>query len=109
MNEYIMMFKFPNIYVKAFLISLVYVALGTYPVCSVYPDAPFFGSWSLIALFLTFPMTVISFGNRFGDAHTLYPVYIIQFVMFLIMFGSVGAFYKSRGKKKDERQKTPQQ
>ncbi len=93
------MFKLSNKYAKAFLISFVYVGLGTLAVCSVYPDDMFYGSWSLVALLLTFPVTVISFGYRFAEAHTLYPVYIIQVVMFLIMSSCVSAFYKKRGKR----------
>jgi hypothetical protein len=79
------------------------VGFGTLAVCSVYPGDTFYGSWTLIALILTLPVTIVSFGYRFAEAHILYPVYIIQFVMFLIMFSSISIFYKSRDKKKNER------
>lgn len=94
------MFKSLNIYAKALIISLAYVGLGTLAVCSVYPDDPFSGQWSVFVLVLTLPVTVISFGYRFTKANILYPVFIIQFIMFLIMFGSLIIYYRSRIKKK---------
>jgi len=96
------MFKPLNIYVKTFLITFIYVGVGTFAVCSVYPNDTFYGMWTLIVLILTLPVTVISFGYRFSEAHILYPVFIIQFVMFLIMFSSLSIYYKSKNNKKNE-------
>ncbi|NMH26061.1 hypothetical protein [Flavobacterium solisilvae] len=76
------------------LISLIYVSIGTLAVCSVYPQDYFYGEWSLFGLLFTFPVTVISFGFRYGDAESLLPIFIIQFLMFVITFLLLRIFIK---------------
>lgn len=78
------------------LLSLIYVGLGTLAVCSTYPADPLYGSWSLYVLILTLPVTIISFGYRFSESQHLFPVFIIQFIMFLLMFGSLVKYYRSK-------------
>lgn len=88
--------KFENLVKnKAFLISLFYVGIATFSVCSVYPKDLFYGEWSQYGLILTFPVSVISFGYRYMDADLLYPVFIIQFIMFFLMFLILSSFIKS--------------
>ena len=70
----------------ALLISIIYVGLGTLSVCSIYPFDPLYGDWSFTCLILTFPVSIISFGFRYGEANLLYPVIIIQFVVFILFF-----------------------
>lgn len=80
----------------AFKISSFYVALGTLSVCSVYPKDLFYGDWSLYGLLLTFPVSIFSFGFRYAVADLLYPVFIIQFVMFFITFFVLSLFIKEK-------------
>ncbi len=82
----------------AFWIAFSYVGLGTLAVCSVYPADIFYGSWSLWGLLITFPVTIISFGYRYAEADTIYPVFIIQFVMFLLTFLILSSFFRNKKK-----------
>lgn len=68
------------------IISAIYVGIGTLAVCSIYPKDLFYGDWSLIVLLITFPVTIISFGYRYAEADYLLPVFIIQFVMFILTY-----------------------
>ena len=78
----------------AFYIALLYVGFGTLSVCSVYPDDLFYGEWSLFGLLITFPVSIISFGYRYAEADILYPVFIIQTIMFFLTFFILGNFIK---------------
>ncbi|WP_395063532.1 hypothetical protein [Flavobacterium sp.] len=82
----------------AFKISFIYVAIATLSVCSIYPDDFFYGEWSLIGLVVTFPVSIISFGYRFAESNLLYPVFIIQLVMFFITFLFLSFFIKDKVK-----------
>jgi hypothetical protein len=84
----------------AFKISLFYVSLGTLSVCSVYPKDLFYGDWSLYGLLLTFPVSIFSFGYRYAESNLLYPVFIIQFIMFFITFFLLSFFIRSKKKEK---------
>jgi hypothetical protein len=75
-----------NRHQRAFTISLGYVGLGTLAVCSIYPSDLFHGEWTLWVLFVTFPVTIISFGFRYAEAEMIYVVFIIQFVMIVLTF-----------------------
>ena len=81
---------------RALKIALIYVGFATLTVCSVYPSDPFYGDWSLLGLIVTLPVSVISFGYRYADANTFYPVFIIQFVMFILTFLIVSTFVKDK-------------
>ncbi|GEM_PF-1580875 len=68
------------------IFSTIYVGIGTLAVCSVYPKDLFYGDWSLFILIFTMPVTIFSFGYRYAESDYLLPVFIIQFVMFIITF-----------------------
>lgn len=70
----------------AFTIALAYVGLGTLSVCSVYPADLFYGEWAIWGLIIAFPISIISFGYRFTESQLLYPVFVIQAIMFLLTF-----------------------
>lgn len=89
-----------------FWIAFGYVGLGTLSVCSVYPDDLFYGDWALFGLLITFPVSIISFGFRYGESQMLYPVFIIQFVMFILTFFIVGSIKKSHKKYSTQQQNT---
>lgn len=80
----------------AFKIALLYVAFGTLTVCSVYPKDLFYGDWSLLGLIITFPVSIISFGYRYAESDLLYPVFIIQFIMFWLIFYILGMIIKDK-------------
>ena len=80
----------------AFWIALCYVGFGTLAVCSVYPADIFYGSWSLWGLLISFPVTIISLGYRYAEADTIYPVLLIQFVMFLLTFMILSRFIRTK-------------
>ncbi|HTJ50118.1 MAG TPA: hypothetical protein VL443_11725 [Cyclobacteriaceae bacterium] len=83
-------------YTLAFTIALVYVGFGTIAVCSVYPSDPFYDSWSEWWLLITFPVIVVSFGYRYAEAHILWPVFIIQFIMFVSVFLALSSLLKKK-------------
>jgi hypothetical protein len=85
----------------AFLIAACYVGFGTLAVCSVYPADIFYGSWSLWGLLITFPVTIISFAYRYAEADTVYPIFIIQFVMFLLTLFILSSFIGRKKKVTD--------
>jgi hypothetical protein len=72
-----------NKYLKALVITLIYVGLGTLSVCSVYPDDTFSGMWALFGLIITLPVSIISFSYRFADAKDIQPIFIIQAIMLI--------------------------
>ena len=80
----------------AFYIALLYVGFGTISVFSVYPADRFYGNWSSYGLFITFPVSAISFGYRYAESEIIYPVFIIQFVMFILTFLILSAFIKPK-------------
>ena len=77
--------RFPLI-LKSFWISLLYVGLGTISVLSVYPSSPLYGGWVLIALFITFPVTCISFGIMYSDNNAQATVLVVQAVVFCVFW-----------------------
>jgi hypothetical protein len=93
MNTFIKLIKDRKL---AFKISLFYVSFGTLSVCSVYPKDLFYGDWSLYGLLLTFPVSVFSFGFRYTESNLLYPVFIIQLIMFFITFFLLSFFIKDK-------------
>ncbi len=80
---------FKSFYIS-FILSLFYVGFATIAILSFYPKDIFgdflSGDWLVISLLLTFPANFISFGYRYGDAVNLYPVFIIQFIVFLLFW-----------------------
>ncbi|MCF6139901.1 hypothetical protein L1S34_01230 [Flavobacterium sp. K77] len=81
---------------KAFIFSIIYVGIGTLSVCSISGSDLFYGEWSLYALILTFPVTIISFAYRYAASDYLIPVLIIQSIMFLITFSIFAAIFKEK-------------
>ena len=71
---------------RALYISLAYVGLGTFSVSSIYPSDLFYGEWSVFGLLFTFPVSILSFGYRFMEKEPYYPVLIIQFITFILLF-----------------------
>ena len=68
----------------AFIIVLVYNLLGTIAICSIYPSDAFYFYHSEFLFLFTLPVTIISFGYRFMQSEPLWPVFIIQTIMFII-------------------------
>jgi hypothetical protein len=70
----------------AFWIAFVYVGFGSVSVCSLYPDDLLYGDWAIWGYLFTFPISIVSFIFRYANASILYPVFIIQLVMLIIVF-----------------------
>jgi hypothetical protein len=81
---------------RALQIAVIYVGFATLTVCSVYPADLFYGEWCLFGLMITFPVSIISFGYRYADVESLYPVFIIQFVMLVLTFLVLSTFIKDK-------------
>lgn len=88
--------------ILALRMSLFYVGLGTLSVCSIYPDDLFYGNWSLFVLVVTFPVSIVSFGYRYAEPNLLYPVFLIQLIMFGLTFLILSSFIKNKQKFKNE-------
>ena len=68
---------------NSFIISLIYVGIGTIAVLCSYP--PYYGDWVLFALLITFPVSIFSFGIMIaGEYYTI--VIIIQLIIFLVFW-----------------------
>lgn len=79
--------------------------MGTMAICSCYPDDPLYSeAWLAIHLF-TFPVTIISFAYRFATKEPLYPVFIIQFIVFLISCYLVDLILRNYSDKHIERKR----
>jgi hypothetical protein len=76
-----------------FVISFTYVGIGTISVCSIYPKDSLYGEWSMWGLFLSFPVSIVSFGYRYADSENLIIVYLIQAVMLYITYRVVKKIY----------------
>jgi len=68
------------------ILSALYVGAGTFAVCNIAGRDLFYGEWSEYILWITFPVTIISFGYRYAETDYLLPVLIIQFIMFVLTF-----------------------
>lgn len=87
------------------ILSIIYVGIGTISVCSVYPSDSFYGEWSWWGIFVTLPVSIISFMYRYADAGSLIPVFIIQIIMvyptYLVFKSIMKIFYKKRNPSPD--------
>ncbi|MEJ5102602.1 MULTISPECIES: hypothetical protein [Chryseobacterium] len=81
----------------ALVISILYVGIGTIGVCSAYRSDLLYGEWTLYALLITLPVSILSFAYRYADPN-IFPVLFIQFIMFLITFFILSLFIKSKPK-----------
>jgi hypothetical protein len=69
-------------FVKLFVI--VYNVLALITVLGLFPKDIFYWENNDLIIFITFPISLISFGYRYGQSEPIYPVFIIQAVMFAI-------------------------
>ena len=70
---------------KSLIFSICYVGFATIALFSMYPESLFHGDWALYVLFITLPVSVISFGVRYaGIENEILIVSAIQTVMFLL-------------------------
>jgi len=93
MNKFVKIIESKKLALK---ISFLYVLLGTLSVCSIYPKDLFYGEWSLFCLIITFPVSIISFGYRYAESNLLYPVFIIQLIMFFLTFNILSLVVKEK-------------
>jgi hypothetical protein len=93
MNKFVKIIESKKLALK---ISFLYVLLGTLSVCSIYPKDLFYGEWSLFCLIITFPVSIISFVYRYAESNLLYPVFIIQLIMFFLTFNILSLVVKEK-------------
>ncbi|KOS07844.1 hypothetical protein AM493_18615 [Flavobacterium akiainvivens] len=67
--------------IKAFLISLIYVGLGTLAVMCTYP--PYYGNWVLILAIVTLPVSIFGFSVMLAGKYYIYSL-LIQVIVFFI-------------------------
>jgi hypothetical protein len=69
---------------------LIYVGFATISVLSIYPKDNLHGylpdTISLFVTFITFPASMLSFGFRYAESEILFPVFIIQLIMFILVW-----------------------
>jgi hypothetical protein len=81
----------------SFLISLLYVGLGTISILSMYPKDLLYGGWVIWCLLITLPVNFISFGLMFMDKDQIFWVFLIQLsVLFLTWFLVYRIFFLKR-------------
>ncbi len=75
---------------KSFIISFCYVGFSTIAIFSMYPKDIFSyllpGDWSVISIALTLPVSIFGGAYRYADSDNLFPVFIIQFIVFLLFW-----------------------
>jgi hypothetical protein len=72
-------------YGYAYLISLLYVGLGTVSVLSVYPHDFLYGDWVTYSMIPTLPVCVIGIGIRYADPSQYSVIISIQVLTFLLL------------------------
>ena len=80
------------------MISVIYVGLGTVAVLCVYP--PYYGDWVLLALLLTFPVTILSFGVMYGSSDSFLIVLTIQSIMLILTWLVVYQMLQAKSRKR---------
>ena|SRR5258708_2922515 len=89
-----------NLLAKSFIISFVYVSLGTIAILSGYPSSPLYGGWVLPTMLLTFPVSIWSFGIVFADSHAFWSVIIVESVVCLLFWLIIFRWMKRRFNRK---------
>ncbi len=68
---------------NSLIISSIYVGIGTLAVLCSYP--PYYGDWVLFTLFITFPVSILSFGIMIAGKYYL-AVILVQIFIYLIFW-----------------------
>jgi hypothetical protein len=80
-----MKMKDKNAYKKSLVFSICYVGFATIALFSVYPGSFLCGDWVVIGLFVTFPVSIISFGFLYAGGENVQLIVLgIQIIMFLL-------------------------
>ena len=66
------------------VISLLYVGIGTICLFGASPSGLFYFDYSYVGIFITLPVTVISFGIIYTSTSSI--TYILVFIIQIIMF-----------------------
>lgn len=89
-----------NILIKSFIVSFLYVSLGTVAILSGYPSSPLYGGWVLPTMLLTFPVSIWSFGIVFSDSSAFWSVIIVESIVCLLFWLILFKWMNRRLKKK---------
>lgn len=66
------------------LFIFIYNLLGLISILGIYPGDFLYWDGNVYLSLITMPITIISFGYRYGTSDPIYPVFIIQFIMLVI-------------------------
>ncbi len=75
--------------IKSFVISFLYVGIGTLSLISLYPQSGFYTPISWGGLLLTFPVTIYSFGIMYTESNSLDKILNTQLVVFLCFWSII--------------------
>lgn len=85
---------------KSVLLSLIYVSLGTFSILGSDPKSKFYGDWSDLVSFVTFPVNIIGFGYTYAESNYLPGLLLIQFGVFVVFTWLVYILLVRRSRKK---------
>jgi hypothetical protein len=81
---------------KLFVISFLYVGLGTLSILSMFPDFPLYGDWSMVGFLLTIPVSFISFGIAFSEPDSQNIIVVTQLIILLILWSIIYLKFRSK-------------
>ena len=84
---------------KSFLISLIYVGLGTICVLPILNNTFLDGDWLIFVLFLTLPVNFISVGIMYAEPDAIGLILVVQVAYFLLFWFIIYRILKQRNKK----------
>jgi len=82
----------------SFLISFIYVGFATISLLGLPHDSPLYWEYSIFGVFITFPVSLLSFGIMYSEAGHYILVLMVQFVMFLLFWYLVYRYMRKRYK-----------
>jgi len=82
----------------SFLISFIYVGFATISPLGLPHDSPLYWESSIFGVFITFPVSLLSFGIMYYEAGHYILVLMVQFVMFLLFWYLVYRYMRKRYK-----------
>jgi len=72
-------------YKRSLVFSICYVGFATIALFSMYPESLLHGDWAFLSLFITFPVSILSFGLVYSGVENAQLIILaIQIVMFLL-------------------------
>lgn len=80
----------------SFIISVIYVGIGTLSLLSMDPDFILSGDWAWVGLLITFPVSVIGFGIVYTEPDSSLLIISVQFLHMLLLWFIIYRIMKKR-------------